>query len=88
MLFLILHPAQRVFQVIPDAQVDPFGLQVGGTCLKVVTPAPTREPTAASPTKSPTKSPTRAPTKKGKVAAAVEVVGAALGMGLRGAVTV
>jgi hypothetical protein len=76
------------FQVIPDAQVDPFGLQVGGTCLMVVTPPPTREPTAVSPTKSPTKSPTRAPTKKGKVAAAAEAVGAALGMGLRGAAAV
>ena len=63
-------------QVVQDAQADPFGLQVGGTCLKVVTPPPTRMPT--------TKSPTRAPTSKGKVAAAAEVVGAALAR-LRGA---
>jgi hypothetical protein len=67
-------------QVVPDAQVDPFGLQMAGTCLKVVTPAPTSAPS--------TKVTTRSPTKKGKVAAAVEAVGAALGMGLRGAAAV
>ena len=66
--------------MVPDAQIDPFGLQMAGTCLKVVTPAPSSAPS--------TKVTTRSPTKKGKVAAAVEVVGAALGMGLRGAVTV
>ena len=75
----------RALQVLPDAQKDPLGLQVGRTCLDAHY-AKTKSPTSV-PTLAPTRSPTRAPTSKGKVAAAVEAVGAALGR-LRGGAAV
>ena len=55
--------------------------------MRAPTPSPTKSP-SRSPTPSPTRLPTRAPTIKGKMAAAVEAVeavGAALALGLRGA---
>jgi len=51
----------RVLQVVPDAQVDPFGLQIGDTCLSVAAAAPSSAPTTTSPTRSPTRTPTTSP---------------------------